>query len=518
MDEDSEAYPGSGTRGDGYPEEGYSEEEMERQYREEYAGSGSRNEGYSEEDYSDAYMDEEEDGYSDGYMDEEDGYGSGRPGARPPRPVTLEDKAYQAFGEGRGADGFQYLYAYAVTAEESAATDLLGTMGLLAAAKRPALAVRWGIGVDYTGAEDYKNNAYPIGVTQTASAGGRGGAGDYGAPSASGMSAPGGFGEEGYDEEGGYGSGGYGSGGMGRGGASGTDPQLKALTGELGERLMGGLRERISQGVFGKVLAQAMARPSRRPGGGDYAYGSGYEEEYEDDYEEDYGPGGSGRRGGSSGPGYGGGYGGGYGASGGQPAAGPAAREFTQLAPGVVFLGVADAKDLKAQAKAAQLDVLCIFDVGVKPRVSRGAITIINETSLAMYNMLDAKNDEFETGTLNNVRVQVLRQSGDDDGVEAEMKKLFQYIDSTWRLTDLPPNLTEEGVLARLRPLITEPQENPLPILAEVRMYKTRGLLNDQNFAIACKGLIGEQAATTLASGTEEEKKQAIAKWIPSGG
>jgi hypothetical protein len=43
-------------------------------------------------------------------------------------------------------------------------------------------------------------------------------------------------------------------------------------------------------------------------------------------------------------------------------------------------------------------------------------------------------------------------------------------------------------------------------------------LLNDQNFAIACKSLIGEQAATTLTSGTEEEKKQAIEKWIPSGG
>jgi hypothetical protein len=118
---------------------------------------------------------------------------------------------------------------------------------------------------------------------------------------------------------------------------------------------------------------------------------------------------------------------------------------------------------------------------------------------------------------MNNIQVQVARSNNDKDVVEEEMEELFQYIDSTWLMTDLP-NLTEQQILDRLRPIITEPQENPLPILAEIRMYRTRRLLKDENVAIAYKSLVGEQAMTTLAAGTEEDKKLAIQQWIPKEG
>ena len=185
------------------------------------------------------------------------------------------------------------------------------------------------------------------------------------------------------------------------------------------------------------------------------------------------------------------------------------------MAPGVVFLGVADAKELKEQAKEAELDVLCIFEVALKPNVKLG--TMINETTIAVYNMLDDKRPAHDTKKMNNIQVQVARTNNDKDPTEKEMEELFEYIDHTWLMTDLP-NLTEQQILDRLRPIITEPQENPLPILAEIRMYRTRDLLKDEFFAAAYKSVLGEQVATALATGTDEEKTKAIEKWLPKEG
>jgi hypothetical protein len=290
---------------------------------------------------------------------------------------------------------------------------------------------------------------------------------------------------------------------MGYGGArgGGMAPQLQQLTGELGEKLLAGLRDRVADGAFGKVLAEATTGGPRRPGpAGPGGYGSGgYEEEMDED------------------GGYGSGYGGGYGQSDRQSRAGtPKTEGPVQLTPGVVFLGVADDKELKTQAKEAELDALCIFEVAIKFNVRLGQI--INETTIGVYSVLDDKRPGHETAEMNNIQVQVARANGDKDVVEKEMEELFEYIDSTWLMKDLPTNLTEQGVLDRLRPLIMEPPANPMPILAEIRMYKTRGLLNDGNFGIACKGLVGEQVATALISGTDEAKKQAVAPWLPKDG
>jgi hypothetical protein len=214
--------------------------------------------------------------------------------------------------------------------------------------------------------------------------------------------------------------------------------------------------------------------------------------------------------------GYSGGYSGGYEqAAQEQPAGDSGVKEPTQLLPGVVFLGVNDDKVLKQQAKDADLDVLVIFEVELKFNVRQR--TIINETTVAIYNTLDDKRAAHETKKINNIQVQVARDNNDKDVAAEEMEELFKYIDSTWLMTDLP-NLSEEQILDRLRPIITERQENPLPILAEIRMYRTRGLLQEQNYAIACKSLVGDQLALTLATGTEEEKKAALAPWLPSEG
>jgi len=105
------------------------------------------------------------------------------------------------------------------------------------------------------------------------------------------------------------------------------------------------------------------------------------------------------------------------------------------------------------------------------------------------------------------------RRSG---SVDKEIEALFKKVDADWHLGPLPASLTAESVLNRLRGLIGETHENPLPVLAEVRMYQTRGLLQDAHLATAYQKLIGEAEGTQLAKGSEEEKKKAIEKWLPT--
>jgi hypothetical protein len=78
---------------------------------------------------------------------------------------------------------------------------------------------------------------------------------------------------------------------------------------------------------------------------------------------------------------------------------------------------------------------------------------------------------------------------------------------------------TSEGVLNRLRALIGVTHENPLPALAEARMYHTRGLLQDNHLTIAYQKILAvDQLGTQLATGSEEEKKKIIEKWLPREG
>ena len=54
-----------------------------------------------------------------------------------------------------------------------------------------------------------------------------------------------------------------------------------------------------------------------------------------------------------------------------------------------------------------------------------------------------------------------------------------------------------------------------VPVLAEARMYQTRGLLQDSHYLAACQKLLGEADGTKLATGSREEKLVIIGKWLP---
>ena len=133
-----------------------------------------------------------------------------------------------------------------------------------------------------------------------------------------------------------------------------------------------------------------------------------------------------------------------------------------------------------------------------------------------LHDLMQTK-ELYESKTLNNIQVQIERveKKSDQDPVDKELESLFKFVDANWRLGPLPAGLQAENVLNRLRGLLGETHENPLPVLAEARMYQTRGLLQDSHFLTACQKLLGDAEGTQLVNGSEEEKKQVVAKYLP---
>lgn len=409
-------------------------------------------------------------------------------------PETFAGMARQAFQQGRDADAFSYLFAHAVTAPDADARELLDKMGWVNALKQPRLAIRWGIAVDYSPSSGYTGSAFPIGMPQnipTASSsrgrgggggggggkggGGRGGGRGKGGGGGGGMGggSGGGGGGMGSGGGGGKGSGGGGGGkgaggggqgggygqGMASGGGVGANENLQKYTGELGQKLMDQLGTRWRRGDFGAVLNTSGA---------------------------------GGRQGTASGDG-------------------------EQLLPGIVLVGTASTKDLLASAQEADLDVLVAFNVSVSPNRNTGQV--VNITKIQVYNVANGKR-EYATEPLNNIRVQVERAAGNSrkaDLVDKEIGDLLKHIDANWHLAELPASIRPEHVIERIRTVISECGERPLPELAEIRMYHTRGLLADRHFVLAYQKILGDKLGTELATGEEKAQKQAIEQWLPTG-
>jgi len=412
--------------------------------------------------------------------------GSGSPdsgnmaGQQAAKPLTLADKAVLAFRQGRDQDAIAYLYAHGVTAEAGEAKTVLDQMGWVAPLKRPAMALRWGIAMEYVPLRNYDGNIFPIGTTQNLPT--RGAAGQVGGGQPAGGIA---------DMSGGQ---------PGAAGGAQIPPLMQKLTGELGPRVVALLQERIARGDFGQVMA-ALGKADVPAAGGAAPGMGGYSE-----------TGGSGMS-----PDMSGGMGGVPGGFGGpaQPQDAQPAQAIP-LAPGIVFLGIVTPKDLRQKAQKAGVDVICVFDIVLTPIPKQQLLK--NETTIHVHDLAQTRQ-LFESKTLNNIQVQIERveKKSDQDPVERELESLFKFVDANWRVGPLPAGMQAEHVLNRLRILLAESHENPLPVLAEARMYQLRGLLQDAHFLTACQKLLGESDGTQLANGSAEEKLELVAKWLPQG-
>lgn len=202
-------------------------------------------------------------------------------------------------------------------------------------------------------------------------------------------------------------------------------------------------------------------------------------------------------------------------AVGGEAAAGSA----QQIAPGIVLLGKGELKELQEKASEQELDLLLIFDVKVEspaPNPKTGLVT--TNTSVDIYDVRKGKK-VFVGKSVGNIEVQLAQEdprfAANADLVKERVDRLMEEIEAQYTMTELPEGLTPQNTLGRLTTLVSSPHENPLPALAEVRFYRARDLVSDEIMLKAYQRLAGDEAGETLATGTEQQRKQTLQRWLP---
>lgn len=408
------------------------------------------------------------------------GIPGGPEGGAPPAPTTLDGFAKQAFRQGRDREAIQFLQGWALTSD-AGASEVLSNVRWVSGLKRPVLAVRWGVGLQLTIPRGFTGDAKPIGSQQTFGTGGTRNR-QGGQPGSADMGAAGGLGV-----------GGYGAGGGGGGDAGGG--VISTYAGDFGKAIIEQFQSRVSNGNFGTVLQDALSGGTS--GAGELGGQAGYAAM----------PGAGGEQAGLIGVG---------GMPGAMPGAGAGGLDkggVTSITTGLTLLGTGTEKDLMEKAVKERVDVLAVLRV--KVTVNRAGL-INNDSELVLFDPAK-KKELFNSGSLNNIKVQKERELNKEDSVEKEVKKIFDFVDKNLIVSDLPSALTPDIVkTARVeKQLLVGSIEDPLSVLTEIHFYHRNKLLMDADAAAAMSKVAGEPTAKTLLEGSEEDRKKAIQKWLP---
>ncbi len=411
---------------------------------------------------------------------------NGGPAIQDPAPAEDADymsKAKYAFAIGKEAAAEQYAIAE-IMSNDAEAANLLQQIRFAMGPRKPTLTLRFAIGVELeapTSITDYK----PIGRTQFAQNNGQGGGSAMGEPL--GMMSGGGMG------------------GGGQGGAAGQK-SLGDLTGRFGEELIKSFETMWDSGAFGSVFSDVQTIvPVNRLNQNNRMGMSGM------------GMSGMGMSGGMSGPGMndiGAGMPGGEGAPGAAPATsdslGIKATPGKVATPGCTYLGTGKESELLGKAEAEGIDYMFLFDVTVKPPAPRQQL-VQNDTKLRLISVKDKKN-LGGTMTLNNNKVdREMAQKADADEVAKQMTNFFRKVEGI-KLQDMVA-LKPEQAQARIKSLIEKKSKDVLPILMEVKLYHSQGLLNDEERNAAYQLIMPNGLA--FANGSPEDRDFVLSPLLP---
>jgi hypothetical protein len=450
------------------------------------------------------------------------------------RPRTLADDAEDAFREGRDRDALQFLHAYAVMADDEVATELLKKMGWVGPLSHPSFAIRWAVGVDATVPRAYEGSPFPIGVPQELPPlpgqpiKPKNGAGSHMPTPAQPRRSSWDDEQPIYDRQ--ANNQGAGVDPLDFGGPQipqlpMTDPFLQYAAGELAQRFVQEYSDRAERGLFGEVLSTSTSfapegtadavgfggggsrEPFHEPEGESDEYSSEGSSETGEHDEEEYDEGSGDYSDYESSDG----YENGYQERPASPEAGVVPTKPRQVARGLVLVGMEKYRELLVRARSQSADLLVVFDIVIKPPI-RGEI-VQNDTRIEVYCVKTGKK-VGATRTINNVKVQRAREADDDDGVAEELNDLFARVEQDWRMAELP-RMKPEHAQGRIDTLASQQHRNPIPVLAEIRMYHTRKLLDDAGLTQAYQKILGPQQGTALAMGSEDARRQIVSRWLP---
>ncbi len=183
----------------------------------------------------------------------------------------------------------------------------------------------------------------------------------------------------------------------------------------------------------------------------------------------------------------------------------------TSLEPGVIMLGMGDPTEMLEKAKTHGLDLLAVFDVMVS--VSSRDVPK-NSTLVSVYNVKTGEK-VASTRRLNHLAYVKALADGRADQIETELDGIFQEAtDNTFKASAIP-EISAETAAKRVDFLANQDTSNPLPGLAEIRMYLDQNLISEDDFVAAAAELIGPENAALVVDADIQKREQSLRDWLP---
>ena len=177
-----------------------------------------------------------------------------------------------------------------------------------------------------------------------------------------------------------------------------------------------------------------------------------------------------------------------------------------RLRPGLRYIGSGRPNELMERAREEQLDAFLQIDVAVSSNARTGRVD--NDSSVKWY--LPSTGKAIRTSEkLNNVKVfQAMESRGVDPG-ETVRSSLSAMFNDTLpiRLRAMPP-LTPEQAKVRISRLIAQPREQVKAALVEVQLYRSLGLLTDEEVLLAYDLFLGDEGLVLCAGSPQERQSK----------
>jgi hypothetical protein len=189
-----------------------------------------------------------------------------------------------------------------------------------------------------------------------------------------------------------------------------------------------------------------------------------------------------------------------------------AEAKYLSLGPTLSFIGVTKTADLVERAKAGRFDALVVYDVEIS--VNRRLRLIYNDCKARLINLVDGKPLATSKQLKNTEAAKELAKAG-NDLIAKSMQPVTSALDAKVALTDLPTALTAEIIKSKRLGALTSLQEmTKLEALAEIRLWREKGLLTEEELAVAFGQILGEEEGRTLAAGSDEERREVVLRLL----
>jgi hypothetical protein len=177
------------------------------------------------------------------------------------------------------------------------------------------------------------------------------------------------------------------------------------------------------------------------------------------------------------------------------------------IAPGVVFLTIANEPLLKAMARREGVDVLVLVDwqdLGHQQSVRLELFDVVRDVSIFQFPWADSAEV-----------ADALSHPLGDNPIARGMRQLREFLEQQLVMQPLPAQIQPRHVVGRLAVLAASKPENPLAALAEMRYYRERGLADDAQLLLAYQSLLGPQAGSELFLGDAATRDRVLKPWLP---